>query len=63
VYTIPPVAVAQYHFEGTPASLLVSAKGLTVKYWPGAYVPTMMASLENALSIKLPGLSAHVKQE
>ena len=31
IFSITPVSAAQYHFEATPASLLVSATGLTEK--------------------------------
>jgi hypothetical protein len=57
LFTMAPVSVARYHFRGTPASLLVSARGLTVKGWAGAYVPGVLVGLERTLGIKLPGMS------
>ena len=62
VYTMLPVSVAQSPFQATPASLLVSARGLTAKYWSGAYVPTTLVDVEETLGINLPGLSAQVQR-
>jgi len=62
LYTISPVSVAQYRFRGTPASLLISARGVITKGWQGAYRPSTLIELEKVLGIKLPDLAASAQR-
>jgi peroxiredoxin len=57
VYRISSSAAKQYRFQGTPDTLLVTARGSFVRRWPGAYSPSRLTEIEKALSVELPGVA------
>jgi len=63
LYSISPESAARYRFSGTPTTLLVSADGLTVNRWAGAFAPTLIVSLEASLGVRLPGLTASMTEK
>jgi len=57
LYTITARQIGLYHFRGTPTSVLVSSRGIVLKVWAGAYLPTTLVDIERTLAVTLPGVS------
>jgi peroxiredoxin len=55
LYTISAHAASQYHFFGTPTSLLVFSDGRIGRGWSGAYTPSTLVDIEKSLAVSLPG--------
>jgi peroxiredoxin len=57
LYSMSDLQSQQYHFRGTPNSLLVSSNGTVVGDWYGAYGPAALVDVEKALGVTLPGIA------
>src|ERR1700682_6052509 len=56
LYSIDEKTANEYRLSGTPATLLISPKGVLIKKWVGAFSPSLLVDIERVLHLKLPGL-------
>jgi hypothetical protein len=60
VYNISTGAANDYRLQGTPDTLLLSPRGVMIRHWPGAYMPSRLTEVESVLAINLPGFARTV---
>jgi peroxiredoxin len=60
VYNISTGAASDYRLQGTPDTLLLSPRGVMIRHWPGAYMPSRLTEIESVLAINLPGFARTV---
>lgn len=60
----PDAATArQYHFGGTPQTIVIGAEGAVAKVWTGAYRATSETEVERYFAVDLPGLPTESSEQ
>jgi len=55
-------AMENYHFSGTPQTVVISSVGRVLKSWDGAFAGRIAREVEAFFDMKLPGLSSPRKK-